>query len=398
MEKPVRVGIIGAGFAARAHLMAYQHCSHPPAEVVAIAARGRERAAALASRFSIPRVDEGADALLARRDLDVIDVCTPNRSHAALALAALQSGKHVFVEKPLTGYFGPPDAPAGSRVGDTPREEMLREALASADALLAAAQRSGKLLAYGENLVYSPVVRRVQELAAASGGDILELRAAECHSGSHAAYARRWGDAGGGALLRLGSHPIGLVLSLKRAEGLRRQGTPIEVAAVSAEVGLLGERADGGTAFLAAGWEDVENWSATTLTFTDGSRAVCLASDVALGGIEDGLQVLTSRARFNVNFSHSSLLQAYAPSPEVFPGEPLQEKSHTNAGWSFPAIDAEWVYGFRAELQDFVAAVREDRPPVSDGALGRAVVEAIYAGYLSAADGRRVVLRPVPGR
>ena len=69
------------------------------------------------------------------------------------------------------------------------------------------------------------------------------------------------------------------------------------------------------------------------------------------------------------------------------------EKLSTNAGWSYPPIDMEYMLGYSPEIQDFVAAVAEDRPPVSDGALGRAVVEAIYAGYLSAEEGRRVELR-----
>ncbi|MGI8914177.1 MAG: Gfo/Idh/MocA family protein [Chloroflexota bacterium] len=394
VNEPVRIGLLGAGFAAATHCQAYADCIRPPAQVVAVAARRRSSAEALAARFQIPAVVDDAEALLARDDLDAIDICTPNRSHAPLALAALRSGRHVLVEKPLTGYFGPDDAAPETRVGDVPRDVMLAAALQSADGLLQAAEQTGAQLAYGENLVYSPVVRRVKELLERSDARLLEIRASECHSGSHAAYARRWREAGGGALLRLGSHPIGLALHLKRAEGERLDGRSIEVAAVSAEVATLAN--DGGAGgYLVHGWEDVENWSAVMLTFTDGSHAICLASDLALGGVEDSLQLLTARARFNINLSHSSLLQVYAPSGDIFSGEPLQEKSHTNAGWSFPEVGAAWLYGVRDELQDFVAAIRANRPPLADGRLGRAVVEAIYAAYLSAAEGRRVTLRPV---
>jgi predicted dehydrogenase len=55
--------------------------------------------------------------------------------------------------------------------------------------------------------VYAPPVAKLRRLLEASGGAILELRAEESHSGSHAAYARRWRSAGGGSLLRMGSHP-----------------------------------------------------------------------------------------------------------------------------------------------------------------------------------------------
>src|SRR5439155_144027 len=73
----------------------------------------------------------------------------------------------------------------------------------------------------------------------ASGGAILELRAEESHSGSHAAYAARWRTSGGGSLLRMGSHPVGVVLHLKHDEGLRRHGRPIRARTVVADVAQL---------------------------------------------------------------------------------------------------------------------------------------------------------------
>jgi len=264
---------------------------------------------------------------------------------------------------------------------------MLRAALASADAILAAAARAGVRLCYAENFVYAPPIRRAAELVRESGGAILEVRAAECHSGSHAAYARRWATAGGGSLLRLGAHPIGAALYLKRMEGLHRGGAPITLAAVTAEVGdpTRHPAVQGAPdAYLVREWEDVESWAAAILTFTDGTRAVCLASDIALGGIEDWVELLLSNARIRANFGHSDLLTVYTPDDSVLPGEPLQEKLHGNHGWSFPHVDQEFLFGYRSELQDFVRAIATDRPPESDGALGRAVVEAIYAAYLAA--------------
>jgi predicted dehydrogenase len=108
--------------------------------------------------------------------------------------------------------------------------------------------------------------------------------------------------------------------------------------------------------------------------------------------MDDTVQIYLANARINCNFTHSTSLTVYAPDHSVFPGEPLQEKLSSNAGWSYPPIDMEYLLGYAPEIQDFVAAVAEDRAPVSDGALGRAVVEAIYAAYLSAAEGRRVDL------
>lgn len=389
---PLRVGLLGAGFQAAAHCRAYERCTRPPAVVAAIASRGKARAEELARRFRIGRVYDSPSELCASDAIDAVDICTPNRSHAPLARMALDAGKHIIVEKPLTGYFGPPGAPDAWVATGTSRRAMYEEAMREADEILDLAQRRGLQIGYAENLVYSPAVERAQQLLTRSGATILEMRANESHSGSHAEYAKRWREAGGGALLRLGSHPIGLALYLKRWEGSVRVGLPVEVEAVSAEVGTL-RGAD--PAYLTGGWVDVENWSACTITFTDGSRAVCLASDLALGGLENAIHILTDRARLDIDLGHHSLLRLYAPSPSIFPGEPFQEKSHTNAGWSYPPIDAEWAFGLESELQDFVAAFSDGRPPKSDGALGRATLEAIYAGYLSAEQGRRMVLRQV---
>lgn len=416
----VRVGLVGAGFAAGLHLRAYRACGRPGARVVAIASARLERARRVAGEYGIADAYDDYRRLLDRGDVDVVDLCTPNHLHERMALDTLAAGKHLIVEKPLTGYFGPRgqgpalpsgDTPPGWSVGKTPRSTMLREALRSADAILDAAglgnegagtsgrrPGAGVKLMYAENFVYAPSIQKAKQLIARAGAPILEIRAQECHSGSHAPYAKRWCEAGGGALLRLGAHPIGAALHLKRWEGLRRGAGPIRLRSVTCEAtdltGLPAFQAqdEAQRRWLVHNWEDVENWACALLTFEDGSRTTCLASDAVLGGMDDTVQLYLANARINCNFTHSSALTVYAPDAAVFPGEPLQEKLTTNAGWSFPSIDMEYMLGYAPEIQDFVAAVAEDRPPVSDAALGRAVVEAIYCAYLSAEEGRRVEL------
>lgn len=392
----VRVGLIGAGFSAGLHLRAYRACGNPAAQVVAVSSSRQERARTVADVYGVRDAYDDYRRVLDRPDVDVVDLCVPNYLHHQLALDALAAGKHLIVEKPLTGYFGGPSA--ADPVGDTPRDLMLRQAMRSADEILVAAERAGVRLMYAENFVYAPSIQKAQHLVERSGAPILEIRAQECHSGSHAAYAKRWREAGGGSLLRLGAHPIGAALYLKRTEGERRDGSPISLQSVTCEVGDLTKM----PAFQAQpkkwivdGWEDVENWACATLTFTDGSRATCLASDAVLGGMDDTVQIYLSNARINCNFTHSTSLQVYAADKSVFPGEELQEKLSSNAGWTYPPIDMEYMLGYAPEMQDFMAAVADDRPPLSDGALGRAVVEAIYAAYLSAAEGRRVEIEPI---
>ncbi len=96
----VRVGVLGAGaWAEFAHLPAYKRDRR--CELVAIADPVRERAEQFARQFGIPHVYSTHQELLARSDVDLVDVCTPSATHFELAMAALQAGKHVLCEKPV---------------------------------------------------------------------------------------------------------------------------------------------------------------------------------------------------------------------------------------------------------------------------------------------------------
>jgi len=96
----VRVGVLGAGAWARfAHLPGYKR--DPRCELVAIADPVVERAREFAAEFGIPHVYDSHEALIAREDIDLVDVCTPSARHFELAGAALEAGKHVLCEKPV---------------------------------------------------------------------------------------------------------------------------------------------------------------------------------------------------------------------------------------------------------------------------------------------------------
>ncbi|MCC6627759.1 MAG: Gfo/Idh/MocA family oxidoreductase [Chloroflexi bacterium] len=95
----VRIGIIGAGGIASYH--ARHYLATPQAQVIAITDVAPERAVDVAAAFQIPNVEPTVERLLARPDIDAVTICTPNDSHAPLAIAAAKAGKHVLCEKPL---------------------------------------------------------------------------------------------------------------------------------------------------------------------------------------------------------------------------------------------------------------------------------------------------------
>ncbi len=391
--KGIRIGLIGAGFVAHIHARSYTRLADLGIELVAVAALPRSQAEELAREFGIPAVYEDYRQILEREDVDLVDLCVPNHLHEPFALEAARAGKQIICEKPLTGYFGGPEA--SDPVGATPKRAMLESALGSANRMLREAARQGVRLMYAENWLYAPAVQKAARLAEASGGTILEIRAQECHSGSHAGYAKSWKTAGGGALVRLGPHPLGCAMYLKWQEGLRRDGRPIRVQSVTAEVGNLSRIPSfqqEPEKWLVSDWQDVENWVTVLLTFADGARATIFASDTVLGGMEDTLELFLSNGRIKCDMTHSTMMQAYAPSPRVFEGEYIAEKLETKAGWSNPSVDEEWLLGYPQELRDFVEAVIFDRQPVSTAELGREVVRVMYAAYQSAEEGRRVEL------
>ncbi|MCC7355858.1 MAG: Gfo/Idh/MocA family oxidoreductase [Anaerolineae bacterium] len=398
--KKIGIGIVGTGFSAELHAQAYADLCGQDVQVVGAVSATPERAQAFARRHGISPTFSDYQQLLETSDVTIVDLCVPTSLHKEFTIRAAQAGKHIICEKPMTGFFGD-DSHDDRMVGATPKAQMLAAAVQNTDEMIGAAEKHGVKLMYAENWVYAPAIQKVKRLITASGGTIFELRAEESHHGSHAAYARRWRTSGGGALLRLGSHPLGAILHLKHCEGIWRDGRPITVCSVMAQVANLTEIESfkqEKNHWVVKDWEDVENWATAILTFSDGSKGIVSASDICLGGMKDTLDVFMSNARFHCDLSRSNHLEAYAPSPAVFENEYIAEKLETKAGWSSPNVSEGWALGYQQEIRDFVDVVRYDRTPVSDALLGRQVVRVIYAAYLSAEQGRVVHLKCIsPG-
>lgn len=104
--KPLRIGIIGYGFMGRAHSNAYRKVGHffdLKYEPVLQAACGRdeEKVRAFAANWGYASVETDWRKLVAREDIDVVDIAVPNNLHAEIAIAAAKAGKMILCEKPL---------------------------------------------------------------------------------------------------------------------------------------------------------------------------------------------------------------------------------------------------------------------------------------------------------
>ncbi len=103
--KTWRVGVIGYGWAAGAHLTAL--AGIPNVEVVAIATSRTDVEQGMVARGSRPvDVVRDVNELLARDDIDVVDICSRSDRHAAQAIAAAEAGKHLIIEKPIALTIG----------------------------------------------------------------------------------------------------------------------------------------------------------------------------------------------------------------------------------------------------------------------------------------------------
>ena len=116
------------------------------------------------------------------------------------------------------------------------------------------------------------------------------------------------------------------------------------------------------------------------------------SNDITLGGVRNVVTAYLTNAVIQANINPNTAVTAYAPDAAIWGDEYITEKVETKAGWQYPSPDEDWMRGYPQELDDFVSAISERREPLSGALLAREVVEVIYAGYLSAATGRRVEL------
>ncbi|MFA1544731.1 Gfo/Idh/MocA family protein [Actinomadura chokoriensis] len=125
----VGVGMVGHAFMGRAHSQAWRSVGPffgPPLTPVmaALAGRSADRARAAAESLGWASVETDWKELLRRDDVQLVDICTPGDSHAEIAVAALDAGKHVLCEKPLANSVA--EAEAMAAAADRARERGVR--------------------------------------------------------------------------------------------------------------------------------------------------------------------------------------------------------------------------------------------------------------------------------
>lgn len=386
--KKVVVGIVGAGFASHFHCRSFAKVAGIDVRVKSAADVDLEKAAALARDFGLAEYHSDYRALIDDPEIDVIDICTPPFLHSAMTIEALEAGKHVICEKPLTGYFGAPGDP--EPIGDkVSRETMYAAVLGDLEGLEKAAAKSDRLFMYAENYVYSPNILKTAEILRARKSKILFMKGEESLKGSTSPVAGRWDKTGGGSLMRVGCHPVGGILWLKREEA-RARGEDFGIKSVVCDVARM---TDGLTErerrHISVRPEDVEDFASLTLTFSDGTKAVVIAGDTMLGGTRNYVEVYANDAVMYCQITPSDNLSTYMLDEEGMDGVYISEMLPAKTGWQKPFVAEEHLRGYTGQFQDFMECAATGRKPLSDFELARDAAKVIYGAYLSAERGRK---------
>lgn len=385
---PVRIAILGAGFAGNFHANAYAKVSGVDLKIKAIYDTDQEKAKAFAQKWDVPVVAGSLDEILNDPEINLVDIVTPPFMHLEPCIQAIKAGKYVACEKPLTGYFGQEgdEAPIGRTVPKRKMYDYLMGKIAELEEVLKG--REDHFL-YAENYIYSPTMLRAAEMVRAKKSKILYMKGEESIRNTTSPLSGEWRLAGGGSLMRLASHPIGGVLWMKQQEAEAR-GETITIKSIVADVGYLyPSLSDHDRRYFPANPQDVEDFSSLVITFSDGSKAHCMGNDNTLGGVKNFVEVYTSDSSLVCNMTPTDNLQTYFLDQEGLDDVYISEQLRDKLGWNKVFISEETLRGYLGEFQDFAEVVAEGKKPLSGIRVAIDTMKVMYGAYISAEEGVR---------
>ena len=189
MEK-MKVAVIGCGrIATSQHVPAY--AKNPLSEIKYLVDIRPERAEALAAQYGVPYVATDYREVLADSEIEAVSICTPNDTHAPIAIACLDAGKHVLCEKPASVNY-----------------ELVKQ-------MRAAAHRNDRILNIGVVNRFNTVVNQIKDMIEA--GELGRVYHIYCSFRAHRSIPglggpfTTWANSGGGVLIDWGVHFLDLI-------------------------------------------------------------------------------------------------------------------------------------------------------------------------------------------
>jgi predicted dehydrogenase len=370
----LRVAMIGHAFMGSAHSQAWRTAGRffdlpLGPEMAVLVGRDADRAAEAADRLGWADSSSDWREVVARDDVDLVDVCTPGDTHAEIAIAALEAGKHVLCEKPLANT------------------------VAEAEAMVAAAEAARR---HGVRSMVGFTYRRVPAISLArllvAEGRIGEVRHVR------AQYLQDWiadpeaplswrldkARAGSGALGDIGAHIIDMTQFItgdRIAEVSGRLETFVkERPLASAHSGLSG------TASSERGPVTVDDAASFLATFASGAMGVFEATRFASGRKNAiRVEINGSKGSLAFDFEDMNVLQLFdATEPAEVGGFRrilVTEPGHPYvAAWWPPGHGLGYEHGFTHQVVDLVRAIGEGTDPAPsfvDGLQVQRVLDAV---------------------
>jgi len=347
MGEQLRVGVIGAGY--WGPNLARNFRTSAEWDLVAVCDRDAERARKVVGARSTVEVVTSTAALLARDDIDAVAIATPARTHAAIALEALEAGKHVVVEKPIA------DHGAGAR------------------AMVARAAELDRVLMVDHTFCYTPPVLEMRRLIAEGElGDIHFVDSVRINLGIVQPDVDVFWD--------LAPHDLS-ILDFILPGGL----VPLGVAAQGADPLGVGQSCVGYLTLPLPGGAIAHvhvNWLSPTKIrqmVVGGSKKTVVWDD------------LNPQQRLTVYDRGVDLGQPLPDQP--LPDQPLPDRARANIAYRLgdawaPALPEKEALGVM--VSEFAAAIRERRAPRTDGHAGLRVLDVLESASRSLADGGRL--------
>ena len=138
--------------------------------------------------------------------------------------------------------------------------------------------------------------------------------------------------------------------------------------------------------------EDVEDYSNVTITFSDGTKALAIASDTVLGGSQNYINVYSSDSALVCNITPTNMLESYFMDDDGLEDIEISQFMKHKTGWNKAWVNDEFVRGYTGELQNFMDSIAYDMIPDSGFSLAYDTARIVYAAYQSAEEGKRVNL------
>jgi predicted dehydrogenase len=363
-RETIGIGMVGHAFMGAVHSHAWRSVHRffePPLipRLAVLGGRDEVRAKAAAERFGWEDVETDWRALVARDDVDLVDICTPGDSHAEIAIAALEAGKHVLCEKPLANTLA--EAEAMAEAARKARERGVRS-------MVAFNYRRVPALAHARELVASGALGEIRHVRSVYLQDWLSDPA------SPMTWRLHKEKAGSGALGDLGAH---IVDAAQFVTGERIIG----VSALTNT--FVPERPDGqgGT-----GQVTVDDCALFLGRMSGGAVASFEATRFALGRKNAmRLEVNGSKASLAFDFESMNELSWFdgsAPNTEAgFRRILVTEPEHPYVGvWWPPGHLLGYEHTFTHEVADLLTAIGEGtdpEPSFEDGLRVQQVLDAV---------------------